>query len=411
MLPKRVTGKLIQWRGKFGWIKPDTRIDHPAAASRGGKIYIGQEDVEGGELDLKSTVTFFVYEDDSGLGAMHCRPLAGAAKGKAQGKGTGVKRSIQKTGKMVQNGTQKGLSKHAQAWAVKGYGGAKVKGAKGGAKGGVAKGAPAAGKSGNAGANGNAARMPTPPPDKSTRERVLTTRITGRLMRWRGSYGFINPSEPVDHPEAEKHRGQVFLHQSDIQNGANIQEGIQVNFFLYADKDGLGAEHCMASKEQADPTEEEVEEMKNSRNRRRMKRSEEGAGDKRPRNKKGRSSMAQRTVAMQKSKLKKNNAKKAAGAGGSGEKKPGGPDLPRERISEAPIQGKVIDWRKKHGWIKPSDEIKAIEHESLKVRKGRIYVHENDVLSGAPLEKGQSVEFHLYVDESGVGAEECLVSA
>lgn len=436
VLPKRVTGTLVQWKGKFGWIQPDEKINHPAASKRGGKVYLAQEDVEKGQLELKSSLSFFVYADENGLGAMQCQTFTRTAKSqvqvkaqgkeqvKAQGKAqikpqintygnrVGVQRTIQKMGNMVQAGVPMIASRYAQAWAGRGFSSARVSGGRLGAWGGVALGVVNRNRSGNVASSSDAARGPAPPPDKSTRERVLSARVTGRLMRWRGSWGFIQPSATIDHPAAEKHRGQVYLHQSDIHNGATLKEGTQVNFFLYADKDGLGAEHCMASKEQVEPTEEELADIKDRGNRRRTRggRGRQRGGDNKERNRtidqvktnsKGRSSMAQRTVALQKSKLKKTKAVNATSANEDSEKKPGGPDLPRERISELPIQGTVLEWRKSHGWIKPSDEIKSIQHDKLKLRRGRIYVHEKDVVSGAPLEKGQSVDFHLYVDESG----------
>lgn len=88
------------------------------------------------------------------------------------------------------------------------------------------------------------------------------------------------------------------------------------------------------------------------------------------------------------------------------EKKPGGPDLPRERVSTSPITGVVEIWRGKFGWVKPEEKV---EHEKANKNKGQIYVHSKDVAGEAKIEKGMTLQFQVYVDSSGLGAEEVVV--
>merc|ERR1712004_759476 len=77
---------------------------------------------------------------------------------------------------------------------------------------------------------------------------------------------------------------------------------------------------------------------------------------------------------------KKEDGKKGKGKGkgkdkkkgrGKGEEKkkdegPCGPDLPRERVTKAPVTGKLLCWRRVFGWVRASEEI---DHEDAKKRK------------------------------------------
>jgi len=73
----------MDWRGKYGWIQPAEPIDHPMAMRHGGKIYLGSDDVQEELEGVGAAVTFFVYVDESGVGAMNVRPASGAAGGYA----------------------------------------------------------------------------------------------------------------------------------------------------------------------------------------------------------------------------------------------------------------------------------------------------------------------------------------
>lgn len=97
------------------------------------------------------------------------------------------------------------------------------------------------------------------------------------------------------------------------------------------------------------------------------------------------------------------------GGGGTGRQAsnptaPSGADLPRARITEAAVQGEVLEWKGRYGWIKARCEI---AHDSASRNKGRIYVNRKDLMGElAELTQGSDVQFHVYADEAGLGAEE-----
>lgn len=85
----------------------------------------------------------------------------------------------------------------------------------------------------------------------------------------------------------------------------------------------------------------------------------------------------------------------------------GGPDLPRERVTEEAISGEVLEWKGTFGWVKPSEEI---DHPAASRRGGKVYVHQRDLLDGVQeLSEGAAVSFQLYVDPSGLGGEEVVL--
>jgi len=78
--------------------------------------------------------------------------------------------------------------------------------------------------------------------------------------------------------------------------------------------------------------------------------------------------------------------------------------LPRTRISEAPFGGTVLEWKGKYGWIQPAEEI---PHEKAKKHQGRIFVGMDDVMGDTKeLTPGATVQYHIWEDEDGLGAEE-----
>merc|ERR1712048_900316 len=78
VVPNRVTGKVKEWKGKFGWIVPDMKLNPPEAKKNDGKIYLAHEDVEEELEGVGASVSFFVYSDGEGLGAMNVRPATPA---------------------------------------------------------------------------------------------------------------------------------------------------------------------------------------------------------------------------------------------------------------------------------------------------------------------------------------------
>lgn len=91
---------------------------------------------------------------------------------------------------------------------------------------------------GDAQAEGEAKEVP--------RSRVNQTRCIGLVIEWRGYMGWIQPLTKVDHEEATKHKGRIYLNQKDVgaAAGRRVKEGSIVDFYVYTDHDGLGAEDC-----------------------------------------------------------------------------------------------------------------------------------------------------------------------
>jgi len=73
-----VTGEVVEWKGKYGWLRPHAEIQHPMAAKRGGKIFVGSADLvdaDESQLVVGAMLQFHVYEDPTGLGAEEVKPF------------------------------------------------------------------------------------------------------------------------------------------------------------------------------------------------------------------------------------------------------------------------------------------------------------------------------------------------
>eukprot|EP00443_Scrippsiella_acuminata_P024348 CAMPEP_0115244442 /NCGR_PEP_ID=MMETSP0270-20121206/39987_1 /TAXON_ID=71861 /ORGANISM="Scrippsiella trochoidea, Strain CCMP3099" /LENGTH=229 /DNA_ID=CAMNT_0002659573 /DNA_START=78 /DNA_END=767 /DNA_ORIENTATION=+ len=80
-----------------------------------------------------------------------------------------------------------------------------------------------------------------------------------------------------------------------------------------------------------------------------------------------------------------------------------GPNLPRTRVTEVLISGTVLEWKGKFGWIQPDGEV---DHPMASKNNGRIYVAAQDLQGETEMAAGGVVQFHVYSDSSGLGAEE-----
>ncbi|CAE7687544.1 Eif4e1b [Symbiodinium microadriaticum] len=77
----------------------------------------------------------------------------------------------------------------------------------------------------------------------------VRTPSVGRVVEWKKTHGWIEPDCPIDHPEIVKHQGHIFVHGEDlVPKWRNLVAGAMVEFFLYYDGQGLGAEECTARK-------------------------------------------------------------------------------------------------------------------------------------------------------------------
>lgn len=241
------------------------------------------------------------------------------------------------------------------------------------------------------------------------RERLTAEKFTGEVAFWRGKFGYIMPSEPIDHPAAEKKGGKLWASMADILSGATeLAEGQQVSFHVYSDSSGiLGAEEI---EEDGEPPA--------------MPKATKGAG-------KGFSKGVRPPVSAPapygapKGKACGKSAKApwqapvaeapwSAGVKGKGKGKdkgkdkgkskfPAGPDLQRERLTAEKFTGEVVEWKGKFGYVKPDEEV---DHPNAKKKEGKLWVSVKDI-DGDELTVGQSVSFHIYTDASGIlGADE-----
>jgi hypothetical protein len=69
-------------------------------------------------------------------------------------------------------------------------------------------------------------------------------------------------------------------------------------------------------------------------------------------------------------------------------------------------RGKVLAMLNQYGWLMLYGEV---DHPSVQKHGGDVYIHKADVVGGETLCLGDIVTFYLYVDDKGLGAEECRV--
>jgi hypothetical protein len=80
------------------------------------------------------------------------------------------------------------------------------------------------------------------------RTRISEASITGEVVEWKGKYGWIQPSEPVEHPMAAKHQGRIFASVSDLVGGiTELTPGSLCQFQVFTDASGLGAEEIIGA--------------------------------------------------------------------------------------------------------------------------------------------------------------------
>lgn len=83
----------------------------------------------------------------------------------------------------------------------------------------------------------------------SGRTRLTQIPICGRVVDWKGAYGWIEPQCKIDHPDITNHQGHIFAHSEDvIPKWKNLTVGSLTEFHLYYDGQGLGAEDCVTRK-------------------------------------------------------------------------------------------------------------------------------------------------------------------
>mmetsp|Transcript_53036 Transcript_53036/g.119500 ORF Transcript_53036/g.119500 Transcript_53036/m.119500 type:complete len:335 (-) Transcript_53036:77-1081(-) len=75
------------------------------------------------------------------------------------------------------------------------------------------------------------------------RDRIMEERITGQVLEWRDTYGWLKSDQTIDHPAAQRRGGKIYVHRRDIPGeGSSLEPNTAVSFYVYADPSGLGAE-------------------------------------------------------------------------------------------------------------------------------------------------------------------------
>jgi cold shock CspA family protein len=78
--------------------------------------------------------------------------------------------------------------------------------------------------------------------------------VRGKVLTMLAHYGWLMVFGNVDHPSAEKHDGDVYVSKTDIVDGEELRPGDVVEFYLYADDQGLGAEECRVVERAPEPS-------------------------------------------------------------------------------------------------------------------------------------------------------------
>mmetsp|Transcript_3085 Transcript_3085/g.6937 ORF Transcript_3085/g.6937 Transcript_3085/m.6937 type:complete len:652 (+) Transcript_3085:95-2050(+) len=71
LFPDRALGYVVEWKGSYGYAVPSVPIDHPKFNKRRGKLYVDASDVMDDLTGVGALVSFNVYVNDDGLGAMN----------------------------------------------------------------------------------------------------------------------------------------------------------------------------------------------------------------------------------------------------------------------------------------------------------------------------------------------------
>jgi len=76
----------------------------------------------------------------------------------------------------------------------------------------------------------------------------------------------------------------------------------------------------------------------------------------------------------------------------------------RDRVTDVPCVGTVVEWAGEHGWLEAA---LPIDHPMANSRGGKIFIHQRDLPEGVDtLLEGQPLSFHVYSDSEGLGAEQ-----
>jgi len=246
----KFTGTVVEWKGKYGWIKPAEEIEHEKAGLRGGRLFVGMDDIIGRQdLEGGAPVEFHICEDESGLGAEEVVQTGEGSPEEAAKLGA-------KGAKGAKGGKGKGKAPAwGGAWSAPAWGGgwAAPAAGKGAAKGwwappaakgafsGFGKGGKDLGKGKGKGKRKEGGKGHLLP-----KTRITAEKFTGTVSAWKGKYGWIQPAEAIEHEKASLHKGGLFVGLNDLEGGiTELTVGATVEFHICEDDSGLGAEEVV----------------------------------------------------------------------------------------------------------------------------------------------------------------------
>jgi dsRNA-specific ribonuclease len=76
------------------------------------------------------------------------------------------------------------------------------------------------------------------------RERITPSIVTGTLETWKGHFGWVKLHTPVEHEQAKKNGGKVYLHKKDWKGAKDPEAGKDIYMYVYVDGSGLGGEEA-----------------------------------------------------------------------------------------------------------------------------------------------------------------------
>jgi len=238
------------------------------------------------------------------------------------------------------------------------------------------------------------------------RTRISEEKFQGTVSAWKGKYGWIKPAEEIPHEKAHLHNGALFVGFEDLEGVDHLEEGATVEFHIWEDSSGLGAE--------------EVEQKSSGKAKGKGKdkgkgkeASTWGAATKGWGAAKGGAKGWSPAAPVVISSFSKGWGKDDKGKGkgkdkgkDKGKRSPGHL-LPRERVSAEKFTGTVSGWKGKYGWITPDE---PIDHEKAEKHQGKVFAGMDDIIGATELTEGATVEFHVWEDASGLGAEEIEIT-
>mmetsp|Transcript_16620 Transcript_16620/g.35782 ORF Transcript_16620/g.35782 Transcript_16620/m.35782 type:complete len:335 (+) Transcript_16620:132-1136(+) len=78
------------------------------------------------------------------------------------------------------------------------------------------------------------------------RERIGEGPLTGEVVEWKGTYGWLKAEDSLEHEMATLRGGKIYVNKKDIvPEVESLEPGTKVRFFLYEDPSGLGGEEVV----------------------------------------------------------------------------------------------------------------------------------------------------------------------